>query len=263
MSNYLQNITLYDIIILIGGVIMKICVYGDSITAMGGWTKVVKLICKVDTIYNRGVGGSCFHKNNQVFFCTNSGEYFNRPCPDIVVKREDIIVPENTELIDAWLSSTTRIKTIPLDSDIIFIMGGTNDMWQSTPIGTLKDIGTMNDDTFIGSVAKTINTIKTRYPDVKLIIGSPISDNGEVKRKIMFKPMVNKIGLTMKDYSEALKDVCNEMNIDFIDVFRKSGINNINRVICIKDTVHPNKIGKFLIGICIGVKLKKIIRKAQ
>jgi lysophospholipase L1-like esterase len=153
----------------------------------------------------------------------------------------------------------SRISTIPLDSDVILLMGGTND-YGSVPLGDLSY--PYNVTTFKGAIAETIVKLQARCPNALIVCMSLLSGRGSVDANgnavNQTAPEYNSLGLTSEDYAYATRDVCHFMSTPFIDVFGGTGINQFNRATYISDTVHPNASGGTLMARVIVNGLKAI-----
>jgi lysophospholipase L1-like esterase len=201
----------------------KLTTFGDSITAGATWQPYLMSKLGFSSYTNLGVGGTKLADDGS-----------------------------NTGMV-----TDARINTIPLDSDVILLMGGTND-WGSIPLG---DLTYPYDVTrFKGALAQTILKLQTRCPNALIVVMSLLSGRGDVNGSGQAingtTPAVNSLGLTSEDYANATKDVCHYMSTPFIDVFGKTGINQFNRATYITDTVHPNSAGGKLMANVIVNGLK-------
>lgn len=185
----------------------KLVTYGDSIVQGGLWQPYLIGKLGFATHINLGVGGTKISDDGGgTGFCTDN-----------------------------------RVNTIPSDSEVIIIMGGTNDCGQNVPLGDL----TYPFDTtkFKGALATTIRKVQERCPKALIVVTSLLSGRGTTPGANMTTPVVNNIGLTSEDYAKAAQEVCHFMSTEFIDVFGKTGINQFNRATYIGDAVHPNDAG--------------------
>jgi len=228
---------------------VKVTTYGDSITAQGGWQKILKFRFGFDEVYNRGIGSTTYTKNDLYAYLDADGNYISR---SNLVKDQ----PENTIKIESWLSSHDRIGTIPQDTDVVLIMAGTNDFGYAE-IGELSY--PYNEDTFKNSVALTVQRVKEHIGEEKLVIlmsqlNSRCNDGSSDE-------IVNSIGLKDSDYVKAVEEVAAELNVPYIDVYNNTIINTWNRKVFIKDTVHPNKIGQIELARVISQGIEDILKQ--
>lgn len=268
-----------------------IATYGDSITAIGNgtdvydyknnvfvekakkesWQEYVVKSLMFKKHIGRGVGGQTFKWNTETWYANSDGSYADRsPNPQ----------PEDTTVHKGSFCSWDRIKTmLNPNLDIIFIMGGTNDFAQNTPIGDTEfkaenksDIdwqadntyrefeGDFNINTFKGGIASTIMKVQAYCPNSVIVLGTQLSGAGNEKNKNMTKQVKNTLNLTPYDYTKALKEVAEEFSIPYIDVFATTGINQFNRKTYIDDQYHPyNSKGKKALARAVIGGLKNIL----
>lgn len=187
----------------------KLTTYGDSITANGGWQSYLKDYFGF-IIENKGIGGTTVADNgNGDSFCIQN-----------------------------------RIDTISSDSDVVIVMGGTNDCGQSIEIGDLTYSNGFDTTKFKGGLATTIRMIQNRCPNALILVASLCGGRGNEAGENLDVPVYNSKNLTSYDYAKATKDVAEFFNIQYVPVFEECGINCWNRATYIADTVHPNDFGK-------------------
>lgn len=187
----------------------KLTTYGDSITANGGWQSYLKDYFGF-IIENKGIGGTTVADNgNSDSFCIQN-----------------------------------RIDTISSDSDVVIIMGGTNDCGQSIEIGDLTYSDGFDTTKFKGGLATTIRMVQNRCPNALIFVASLCGGRGNTVGENLDIPVYNSKNLTSYDYAKATKDVAEFFNIQYIPIFEECGINCWNRATYIADTVHPNDYGK-------------------
>ena len=127
------------------------------------------------------------------------------------------------------------------NADIIFIFGGHND---SENIGNIDD---STSDTLYGSLRILIEYFNQNYPNSKLIFGTPIKrDNEDVNQT------------TLKNVTEAIKNICELYDVAVIDLYNNSGITSQNANLYLEDGVHPNEAGNKLIADYIITELRQI-----
>lgn len=187
----------------------KLTTYGDSITENGGWQSYLKDYFGF-TIENKEIDGTTVSDNgNENSFCKQN-----------------------------------RIDTISSDSDVVIIMGGTNDCGQSIEIGDLTYSDGFDTTKFKGGLATTIRMVQNRCPNALIFVASLCGGRGNTAGENLDTPVYNSKNLTSYDYAKATKDVAEFFNIQYIPIFEECGINCWNRATYIADTVHPNDFGK-------------------
>lgn len=230
-------------------------VYGDSITAISngnglqlGWARYVNDKLGFSNFYGRGVGGQSFRYNTGTFFANPDGTYNSRPPAE---------QPEGTTVHNGSFCSWDRISAMIPDTikdtiDLVFIMGGTNDLpagenviTYSEPIWSpenQKDSvwissadsngGDYDLNNFCGAIASTIMKIQTRCPNALIVLGTPLQRwDGYSQYKTG--------NVNNTDLSDVMKKVADYMGIPCIDVTGTCGINGYNYDTYITDGVHP------------------------
>lgn len=241
-----------------------ITTYGNSITAIGNgnhtapykkskhtpWQILVADYLKFAQHYGRGVGGQKFTWNTGTWWANEDGSYNDRP-------NGKKTQPEGTtEHLGAFCSWDRITTMIPQESDVILVMGGTND-W-GAPLGDMtfsetektdkqwaeskEYIGDFNINCFKGGVASAIMKIQKWCPDAVVVLVTPLAGRGKTAGENATAEDVRN-GMVTSQYAQAIKEVGFMMGIPVIDLFGTAGINQFNRKTYIKDTVHPYGIG--------------------
>lgn len=135
----------------------------------------------------------------------------------------------------------TRIKAFDFTGyDLVTLMSGTNDFRDASTeqIGIIQTIGSIFDETtFIGAYQTMIESILTRYPNIRIQIFTPF--------------MVWRNGVLMPEtYIDALKSVGELYGIPVLDLYHNSGINDLTKGLFIVDDTskvnyqfHPSTKG--------------------
>lgn len=242
----------------------KICFYGDSIVAMGNdfntnsWQGIVAKYFNLNNAISVGIGGTGFVWNDNYFYDL-SGHTLGESLPLNATHSSGS--GERVSLC-AW----NRIEeTVPTDCDIIFVMGGTNDIdaqsGDRSIISNSPDTawvesteyagGDYNVRSLIGGILSTIMKLRARAPKAKIVMCSPIGGRGNsntVSNQI--EQYVGSNGLETFNIAEEVQNQSKYLSTDFIDVYRLSGITTMNRTIYISDRVHPNNKGMEKIAKC-------------
>jgi len=129
--------------------------------------------------------------------------------------------------------------------DVVTVFAPANDFGSSTVLGTINDAKTV--DSFYGNMKAVIENILTIKPWIRLafITTTYIGTAG-------YGFLVNSAGCTLKQYTEAMKQVCELYNVPILDLQTTSGLNAITLANFSDDSLHPNAIGMALIGKMIG-----------
>lgn len=171
----------------------KIVVIGDSLIAgyqLGkdaSWTRTVE-IENGATVYNYGINGNAISSVSG-----SSG------------------TPMSKRI------NTTDIPEIST-ADIIVLEGGANDKNNNCPLGTISDLDTDNstveNTTFYGAINKAINDIRTVNNHARILFMTTYhrADN------------TNSLGLSYKDYADAMITACKNKSVPCYDNYSNSGM---------------------------------------
>lgn len=129
-----------------------------------------------------------------------------------------------------------RTNIVNIDSDIITIMFGTNDCSFTCGLGT---IDSTNKNNFYGSYKIVINELRTRCPNAKIMLMTPLQNvdynasNEDTKR--------NGAGKHLIDYVNAVKELADCYNLPCLDLYNESGVNVDTLSTYLSDGVHPTQ----------------------
>lgn len=196
--------------------------YGDSITAAN--TIQLNVLSKITglTHYLRGIGGTTIRESGTIAWVNGSGLYLDRPPSS---------QPAGSIQILSSMSNQERINTIPLDTNIITIMGGTNDCG-GTILGTIADTGTT---TFYGAYQAMLNKIYIRIPNAEIILATFVHRSDDFT-------LVGTDGKKAEDLREAIRLIGLKYKYRVVEI-GKSGINSNNHTTFLSDGIHPNSLG--------------------
>ena len=190
---------------------------GDSITNFFQYQLVVQSRLGVGYAPNLGVGGSCLASND----AGDNG------------------------------SIAYRVGTMSAKAGLVTVFGGTND-WGHIPPKPLGVLGDTVNTTVFGAIDKIINTIITTNPMAKFGFITPLQRNytgaGLGTTDIGGWGVANSLGYKLIDVADAIIAVCAIYGVPVLDLYRKSGITNINAVTMLSDGLHPTATGFTLIG---------------
>ena len=142
--------------------------------------------------------------------------------------------------------------------DLAYIAIGTNDLQAGStePIGTLGQIGdtTFNTTTFYGAYRACIERILTSNPNIRLVLMTPLQRKDLYNIDVNY---VNDLGLKLIDYADMIIKLGEMYSLPVIDLYRKSGVNNLNLNGYTFDGLHPNIAGyDFISGYLVGQSSK-------
>lgn len=137
--------------------------------------------------------------------------------------------------------------------DVVVIFQGTNDCLQEKPIGTMDDGISVN--SVYGVLKNMVNIIYAKDPSIKILVvyGSPLYGY----RATTEKPQ--KYIADVKQYSAAIKEVCDLYNLPSIDLLTSIGINELNYSTMQIDGCHYSNEGYKRLGNLIFEKLYTIL----
>lgn len=133
-----------------------------------------------------------------------------------------------------------RAEIMDRDVDAVVVFGGTNDYGH----GDAK-FGTMDSEdiyTYCGAINSLITKLKNDFPDAEIIFMTPIHRSDENT------PVLpdNKI---LKDYVDAMLEICKKRNIKVIDLFKINPINPMDKNV-VPDVVDNNNKEMQLLAFC-------------
>jgi len=145
-------------------------------------------------------------------------------------------------------SFVNRTKLLYLDSDIILIMGGTNDfcgyMYVNNPIGTIEDDGI---ETFCGAYNTMIKNLKQHNPMSKIVLLTPI--------KRVDETYINDYGFRLVDYVNAVMAIAKHNDLKCIDLYNDPACDFTQNGLLI-DGLHPSRDGQRIMAGEINYCLK-------
>lgn len=201
---------------------------GDSLTAQIwsglSWSPAVEAATGLE-FKNCGVGGSCLAGNSN----------------------------------DAFWKRLTDVENY--NPDLVTILGGANDLYSNIPLGDTneldKAIAQKDCTTFIGAYSYIIETLLTWKPTLRLVLMTPsyAHTNGT--------DHTPGIGLTYKDYADAVITVAEYYGLPVVDLYRNMGINKLTQdsTYTNGDTIHWNARGSAIAAALITAKLNEIMLK--
>lgn len=145
------------------------------------------------------------------------------------------------------------------DVRLITLAYGTNDWNANIPIDNADD----PDDytTFKGALRYSISKIQSKYPDIMIVLLSPIYRTFD-SHTVDSNTKTNSAGKTLIDYVDAVKEVAAEYELPFVDNYRNSGINIYNSTVFLRDETHLTfDNGANRIGTITGRELSKFLSR--
>jgi lysophospholipase L1-like esterase len=154
-----------------------------------------------------------------------------------------------------------RINAIDINSDLITVLGGTNDWAQNVPMGKIDDQAA---NTFYGALNVMCKKLIARYPTKRIILLT--TTFGKMANRYSFPDkygIVNSQGFTTGDYGNAIIAVGRLYGIPVVDIFGNAGWNDVNLLTYVTDDtngvyIHPNDAGARRMAELVIGKLKSI-----
>ena len=200
----------------------KVLFLGDSITEGVGvsapdkkYTEVFKSISGAD-VYNYGIGGTRIARQK---------------------------TPSKEAKFD--LCFLDRVEKMEADADVVVVFGGTNDFGHGdAQFGTFDS---RDEFTYYGALHSLAVRLINRYPNAIKVFMTPLHRTNE-------DGLINEIGLErrkLKDYVEAMREVCEYYSLPVLDLFKNSGLQpavDIIKSTYMPDGLHPCDKGALLIA---------------
>lgn len=215
--------------------------FGDSITENADYPERVALKIGMRAI-NVGFGGCRMAQHAQ----SGNGLYYDKMCMHKLVDyiesgdfSELEQAAEELSSIDDNRPIVKRLINVDFNKvDIIVIGYGTNDYGGNTPIGTNDDT---DGTTFKGAINKTVSTLLTKYPHIKIMFNTPFYRNRweSVNDGLNSDTYVNGAGHKLQDYVDALIEMGKLHHIPVFNLMDESGINRYNQSAYLADGLHP------------------------
>jgi hypothetical protein len=136
------------------------------------------------------------------------------------------------------------VNTLPSDSDLVLVLGGTNDWAQSVVLGVPSSTNT---EEFYGALNQMCEKLTTRLPTAVIcLLTTPYGElPGRVTDLIWATAHTNNAGLTTRDYAEAIRVAGKRWGMPVIDL-SDCGWNSINLTNFMQNDggwIHPNATG--------------------
>lgn len=215
---------------------IKIACLGDSITQAVNldtldhyqelaWPHILKEALGAEEVVNLGIGGSSI------------GRYW----------------------ADAFVD---RYTEIPEDTDLIFVMGGTNDGFCASFV-EFGNPGERAPRTFWGDLDELMDGLKEDYPDAEVIFLTPLPNSLQDYLKAERKYL-----MSQEKFPEVIITLAEEHGMEVFDLYNSNildGHDKDNILHLMPDGVHPNAEGYRILGEHVAAELIRLLdeRKEQ
>ena len=137
-----------------------------------------------------------------------------------------------------FAATVAKLKVLDFSKvDIVTIGYGVNDF---TGNKTLDNTSNKKDvNTFGGALRHSIETILTRYPNLRIVVVAPCWAKH-------MDGQVNANGNTLYDFVEKTVEIAREYHLPVVNPFDDMGINSFNASHWFADDIHPNATGREL-----------------
>ena len=153
-----------------------------------------------------------------------------------------------------------RYQKIPEDSDIILVMGGTNDEF----CASLVEFGNPAERkrrTFWGDLDELMDGLKTDYPNAEVIFMTPLPNSLQDYLKIQHPYLI-----PQDKFADVIKELADEHGMEVINLYNSNildGHDKDNVLHFMPDGVHPNADGYEILGEHVAADLIRILQSRQ
>lgn len=171
-------------------------------------------------------------------------------------KLVDAFISKDTTLLDPEATSTQIMqeyheKWFKKRDKAFVISFGLNDYFEGYPVSSSDPYDIT---TYSGALRTGIKALQEEYPDAYILLLTPnfcsYFENGTIPQ--------NSEGGVLIDYVNAVTAIGEEMNVDVLDVYRESGIDESNWVETLEDGCHPTTVSRLEISYDIIEVLEKL-----
>ena len=155
-----------------------------------------------------------------------------------------------------------RYTEIPEDTDLIFVMGGTNDGFCASFV-EFGNSGERAPRTFWGDLDELMDGLKENYPDAEVIFLTPLPNSLHDYLKAERKYL-----MPQEEFSDVIITLAEEHGMEVFDLYNSNildGHDKDNILHLMPDGVHPNAEGYRILGEHVAAELIRLLdeRKEQ
>lgn len=181
-----------------------------------------------------------------------TGEKLTRNYSELLKEKMSLEVLNNYGINSSTLASgenafepmCLRYKQMEDDVDLVIVFGGTNDYGRDDFCVKLGNKEDTDITTVYGALREICVGLKQKYPNTNLLFITPLQRaflEKDCKLKYATK-VKNKLGYTLEDVRNAIKEICQMYEIDVFDLYEECGIDT--KEDCLKylpDGLHPTE----------------------
>ena len=149
-----------------------------------------------------------------------------------------------------------QVALVGSDATLVTITGGANDYYARTnPLGDRSSA--VDYTTVCGAIKSAIESITAAAPNARIVLMSPfiIKQGSEGTKWSMNYAITAQGNFTYADLADAMRDIAEDYNIDFIDGTRQGPVNIKNIGDVLKDDIHPTQVFYNAISNFVGSRL--------
>ena len=153
----------------------------------------------------------------------------------------------NNQSLSYFESTLATLKNIDFDKvEILIIEHGTNDYNSGKVLDNPENLYDVC--TFGGALRRSLSLLKKAYPDLRIVIMSPMYCGlGENQEKKCYNTKYGE-GSYLDEYVALEKQIAKEFEVEYIDAFHDSGIWEDNAYLYLPDHLHLNADGHKVVG---------------
>lgn len=251
-----------------------IVVLGDSI--MGNVRDDTSIPAKLEQalgvkVYNGAFGGTCASRTNEAMEASFVSDNLCLAALADTIASQDFGVLHasvaygmkykeiNRQVLPYFEESVNRLENLDFKkTEILVLAYGTNDYTKAVKLDNSEN--PYDTGTFGGSLRNSIELLKETYPDMQIVLVTPIycilfsqEESYDCTEKDFGSGY-------LEDYVQLLLQIGREYNLPVIDNYHNSGICLENWKEYLEDGMHPNEDGRELLAAQMAEKLRLLLK---
>lgn len=251
-----------------------IVVLGDSI--MGNVRDNTSIPAKLEQalgvkVYNGAFGGTCASRTNEAMEASFVSDNLCLSALADAIANQDFGVLHssvaygmkykeiNRQVLPYFEESVNQLENLDFKkTEILVLAYGTNDYTKAVKLDNPED--SYDQSTFGGSLRHSIELLQKTYPDMQIVIVTPIYCilfSQESSYDCTEKDFGSGY---LEDYVQLLLQIGREYDLPVIDNFHDSGIGPENWKKYLEDGMHPNEDGRELLAAQMAAELRFFVK---